>query len=83
MNKLILTLAMVGWTLLGVAQSVPTPAPPQKAPILLTNGYLHIGNGKVIEKGNLLIQDGKLTGVGATESDLPGVQTVDLQGKHV
>lgn len=83
MNKLILTLAIVGLAVLGVAQSVPTPAAPQKAPILLTNGYLHIGNGKVIEKGNVLIQDGKLTAVGATGSEVAGVQTVDLQGKHV
>ncbi len=68
------------------AQSVPTPATEQSQPIVITNATIHIGNGEVIENGFVIIQDGKITGVHATQEavGLPaGAKTVDASGKHV
>jgi imidazolonepropionase-like amidohydrolase len=65
------------------AQSVPTPAPIHKGNLLLENATIHIGNGTVIEKGNVLIVDDKIQAVGTTDN-LPATLTrIDLTGKHI
>jgi len=78
------------WTLMVVclfgtvtAQSVPTPAPAQKGSLLLTNATIHIGNGQVVEKGGVMIRDGKIEQAGELRGRLAADQTIDLQGQHV
>lgn len=65
------------------AQSVPTPAPAQKGSILLENGTIHLGTGTVVEKGAVLIVDGKIEQAGTLRGRVNADQTIDLQGQHV
>ncbi len=65
------------------AQSVPVPAPKQKGQILLQNGVIHIGNGLVVDKGAVLITDGKITQAGVLRGRVVVENTIDLQGAHV
>ncbi len=65
------------------AQGVPTPAPAQKGQILLQNGVIHIGNGQVVEKGAVLITDGKIEQAGVLRGRVTAETTIDLEGAHV
>lgn len=61
-----------------------TPAPVAKQSILITGATLHLGNGTVIENGQLGMAKGKIVEVGpagATEQVYD--QTIDAAGKHV
>lgn len=45
---------------------------------------LHTGNGKVIENGYLVVNEGKIADVGSTLSDLyKNAKVVDASGKHI
>ncbi len=65
------------------AQSIPTPAANQKGQILLQNGVIHTGNGQVVDKGAVLITDGKITQAGILRGRVVVENTIDLQGAHV
>ncbi len=65
------------------AQDVPTPAPPHKGALLLENATIHVGDGTLIEKGNVLIVDDKLVAVGVTPTLPADVERIDLSGKHL
>ena len=52
-------------------------------PVAFTGAVLHTGTGEVIEQATLVVEDGRITAVGA-EAPIPdGATTVDLQGKVV
>ncbi|MDB9884888.1 amidohydrolase family protein [Candidatus Marinimicrobia bacterium] len=58
------------------------PAPPQKQPILLKNGFIHtVSNGTI--KGAILFENGKIMRIAEKISSSVGTKVVDLQGKHV
>jgi len=57
------------------------PAPAQKETITLTNATIHVGNGSVINSGNVVITNGKITEVGATTSTSGKI--IDCKGKHI
>ena len=58
------------------------PAPPQKQPILLKNGFIHtVSNGTI--KGAILFENGKIMRIAEKISPSVGTKVVDLQGKHV
>lgn len=59
-----------------------TPAPEQSGPMTLTGGTAHIGNGRVMENSNIIIENGKITAVGGPSSPIKG-EIIDIQGKHV
>ncbi len=59
------------------------PAPANKGMILLTNGTIHTGNGKVISNGSILINKEKIEKVGTDISAPSGAQVIDLKGKHI
>lgn len=67
------------------AQHVPVPAPPQREPIAIVNGILHLGNGQVIENGIVAFDKGQITWVGDSRQrpDLAGHRIIDASGKHV
>lgn len=64
------------------AQDLIPKAAPQTAPILIQGATLHTVSGEVIEGGDLLFTDGKITeiGLGLAASE---VQVIDGKGKHV
>ncbi|MCB9231770.1 MAG: amidohydrolase family protein [Bacteroidia bacterium] len=65
-----------------IAQSVPTPAPPQEEPIILKNATIHDGKGKVIQ-GDVLLLNGKIEEVGTVTQTFKRSQTIDCSGKHI
>ncbi|HNB58412.1 MAG TPA: hypothetical protein PKV06_15670, partial [bacterium] len=46
---------IVALTAVAQAQDLPTPASSQKQPILLRNGRVHVGDGRVLEKTDILL----------------------------
>lgn len=48
-----------------------------------TNATIHISHEKTIEKGSLLIRDGKIEGVGANITVPGGAVVINLEGKHI
>ena len=70
------------------AQDLLPKAPPQTAPIVLTNAVLHTVAGPVILGGSLWFLDGTIRAVLAADQkpELPAGSTpiiIDLQGRHV
>ena len=55
MNKLLLLLAACILPGLLLGQVVHVPGAPQSKPILLQNGVIHLGNGKVVENGGKVL----------------------------
>ncbi|MBV6440543.1 MAG: amidohydrolase [Haliscomenobacteraceae bacterium CHB4] len=72
---------------LGLIAQVPTPAPPQKQPILILGATAHLGNGSVIQNSAIGFENGKLTIVAdATTIRIDRSKygkIYDAAGKHV
>lgn len=84
MNKKINFLtALLLFSCFAFAQPTIYPAPANKGVILLTNGTIHTGSGKVISNGNILINKDKIEKIGTGISAPSGAQVIDLKGKHV
>jgi len=69
-----------------VGQTRVVPAPPQEDPILLEGAVVHVGDGSVIENGQVAFNEGKITFVGEAGADFQdrsSYQVVDLEGKHI
>ncbi|MEP4534852.1 MAG: amidohydrolase family protein [Cyclobacteriaceae bacterium] len=73
-----------------IAQSifgqVPSPGAPQSQPIVIMNGYAHIGNGEVIENALITFREGKIENVvdaRKVRMDLSDYKKIDASGKHV
>jgi len=63
---------------------VPSPAPVQKMPILVQGATIHVGNGQVIEKGDIRIENGKITYIGASQQvGTTDAEVIRAEGKHV
>lgn len=71
------------WAHRAAAQETIYPAAAQQKSIVLTNATIHVGNGQVIEKGNIAFSQGKITAVGAGAAPAADAQVIDLQGQHV
>ncbi|MCH8331705.1 MAG: amidohydrolase, partial [Bacteroidetes bacterium] len=83
MNRTILTLLLFGW--LGGFAQVPIPAGKQEVPIFIKGATIHIGNGDLIEKGEILFDNGKILQVGKMGSiTVPeGARVIDAAGKDI
>ncbi|HMU45798.1 MAG TPA: amidohydrolase family protein [Chitinophagaceae bacterium] len=82
MKKILIALILFSFT--GVnAQETVLPAPPQKGVMYIKNATIHVGNGKVIEKGTIKIKDGKIEEVGANVNIPADAQVQDVSGKQV
>lgn len=66
-----------------LAQPTVYPAKDQTKTISITGATIHIGNGKVIEKGTISFADGKISYVGAGTPVNAADETIDASGKHV
>jgi len=67
----------------GFAQQ--TPANPEEKDILITNATLHLGNGEVLEKANILLSEGKIKQISTRPiaSEAATTQTINAEGQHV
>jgi imidazolonepropionase-like amidohydrolase len=59
------------------------PGPPQKTPVALVGATIHPVSGPVIEKGTIVFDGGKITGIGAEAAIPDGAEKIELEGKHV
>lgn len=88
MNTFATSLAVITFASAALAQDLVPKAPPQKAPVVLTNAVLHTVTGGIVLGGTLWFHEGTIRGVlpAGAEVQLPsGVHAVvhDLKGKHV
>lgn len=76
---------LICWSALfrAAAQSNVLPAPPQKGVLYITNAVIHVGNGTVIEKGVIVVRDGKIEKVGADIAVPADAPVQDAGGRHV
>ncbi|MGC4102151.1 amidohydrolase family protein [Ferruginibacter sp.] len=81
MKKIFLYMLASVLMLTATAQETIYPAPAQKETITLTNATIHVGNGQVIENGNVVITNGKITAVGAAAT--PAGTIIDCKGKQI
>lgn len=65
------------------SQSDIYPAPANKGVIVLKNATIHVGNGKVIDNGTIVINGSKIEKVGINVSAPANARVVDLNGKLV
>jgi len=62
----------------------PVPAPSQSKKIAVVGGTIHLGNGEVIENGQVLFAAGKIESVsGLTRAPLTDYEIINGQGKHI
>jgi imidazolonepropionase-like amidohydrolase len=81
MRKLFSLLALAP---LAAQAQVPTPAPPQAAPIVLVGGTLHTGTGQVIDNAAVAFDKGRLVYAGPRSGfTQSGFETRDVSGQHV
>ena len=66
----------------GVLANEQIPAPPQKNPILLKNGFIHTVSKGTIE-GSILFEKGKIIRVAKYITPPENCEIIDLNGKHV
>jgi imidazolonepropionase-like amidohydrolase len=65
------------------AQETVLPAPKHTGTTVIMNATIHVGNGQVVEKGSIVITDGKITAVGTNVTVPAGATRVNAEGKHV
>ncbi|HVI43387.1 MAG TPA: amidohydrolase family protein [Chitinophaga sp.] len=84
MKKYIYLLALASGFHTAFAQETVYPAKKQGNAVYLTNAYIHVGNGQVIENGTIAFANGRITAVGANVPAAGSDATVlDLKGQHV
>ncbi len=67
------------------AKAVLSPLPAGGTPVAIVGATLHLGDGRVMENGAIVLQDGRITQVGAALAvTVPeGARTVAGEGRHV
>jgi len=65
------------------SQSSVYPKPAQAIDVLISGGRIHIGNGTVMEKGDILLSNGKIKGISETISAPANAQVIDASGKEI
>ena len=61
----------------------PTPAAAQTTPFAVTGATVHVGDGSVLENATLLIDGGRIAGIGSGLTAPEGYETVDAAGKEI
>lgn len=83
MRKIIIASSLLFMVFNLLAQDNIFPAKPQEGTILIKNGTIHTGNGNVIEKGHLVIKNGKIETVGQGSILIEGSTVIDATGRNV
>ncbi|CAN5814796.1 amidohydrolase [soil metagenome] len=67
-----------------IAQENMHPSPAQTKPVIIKNATIHVGNGKIIDNGYVVFENGKITEVGnGNVNALPSAIMIDATGKHI
>ncbi len=65
------------------AQENMHPAPAQTKKIVITGATVHVGNGQVLEKGIVSIENGKIKLESVTPTPSSELEIIDATGKHL
>lgn len=68
---------------LTLAALLTNGASAQQQPVAITNARIHTVSGPVIERGTLVMQNGRITAVGANVTAPAGARIIDAAGKTV
>lgn len=82
--KHIISIILVLSVAVGMAQP-PAPGDMVEGHILVENGVLHVGNGRIFEKGAISFKDGEITYAGPA-INAPGIdydRVIDAEGGHI
>jgi imidazolonepropionase-like amidohydrolase len=60
----------------------PMPGSKQSKAILLSGGTIHVGNGQVLERSNILFENGVISAIGNVTAPA-GAEVIDVTGKSV
>ena len=84
MKKILFALIATGLLTAASSQSTILPAEKQKGLVFIKNATIHVGNGKVMERGKKKTREGKI-GEGGVWEIIPAgdVSVIDATGKHV
>ena len=87
MNKYISTaIALFASVSLAFGQANISPAKPQNQKIIIMGATIHTGEGVVIPNGYLILEKGKITGVGdatVVKFSTDGAKLITANGKHI
>ena len=84
MKKILSGLLMAFIFLQAAAQEDVYPTPPYNGKLYITNGTVHVGNGKVMENATIEIYNGKIVNVTtAAPAVSADAKVVDAKGQHV
>lgn len=83
MKKVLINIFFLLWVVMLHAQESVYPAPKQTGTTVISNAFIHIGNGETIENGTVVITDGKIAAAGKNVSIPAGATNINAQGKHV
>ncbi|MER3497929.1 MAG: amidohydrolase [Chitinophagaceae bacterium] len=82
MRKLFLILLSFS-ALLVHAQEYVLPSPKQSQPVVITNATIHVGNGQVLNKASVVMENGKITAIGTHVTIPANANIINAEGKHV
>ena len=84
MKKFVISIYLFGAMASLFAQETVLPAKEQKGSYYLTNATIHVGNGKVINKGTIKVTNGKIEAVGDNIAiPATGESVTDLKGQDL
>jgi imidazolonepropionase-like amidohydrolase len=87
MNKYISTaIAFVASVSLAYGQANISPAKPQNQKVIVMGATIHIGDGSVIQNGYIMLDKGKITGIGdatVAKFSTDGAKVITATGKHI
>lgn len=82
MKKILIYIACFFLATTTFAQETILPANAQSEPIALTNATIHTGTGEIINNGNIIFRNGKITSV-STNPITEKIKIIDCSGKHI
>lgn len=83
-NNIVVAIALlVLLPMTSMAQWVPTPGKPQEKAIMLKGGTIHVGNGELLSKADLVFDAGLIKTVGANLTVEGDMEVIDVTGQHV
>lgn len=77
-----LSIALILFTQISMAQDNIYPATEQKGTFYITHATIHVGNGQVINDGTIKVTNGKIVSVGSGAAGTDG-RVIEAGGKHV
>jgi imidazolonepropionase-like amidohydrolase len=77
-------IALILFTQVCKAQETIYPTPEQRGTFYITHATIHVGNGQIINDGNIKVTNGKIESVGnGVTVSTDASKVVDAKGKHV